>query len=75
MKRTHRKNPMGTVGMDYSKKPAVIETPQPQPPISQMSQMSLMSQIPQSPHPASHSLQYSYPSYKKISKSKRFQKD
>lgn len=67
MNRNHRKNPMGTIGMDYTKKPVIIETSLPQ-------QMS--TPIPQSPHHATSMPSYSYPSsYKKIPKSKRFQKD
>lgn len=68
MNRNHKKNPMGTVGMDYLKRPAIIEMPNPMP--------MQLPQIPQSPHPQQQSVQYSYPSSsKKIPKSKRFQKD
>ncbi len=64
----HPQHKLGTVGMDYNKHPAIIETSPPQP----------IPSIPQSPHPSNTSYcAYSYPSTtkSKISKSKRFQKD
>ena len=66
--RQHKKSNIGTVGMDYKKHQAVIDSciPLPTQPIN----------IPQSPHPSQSSyVQHSYPTTKKIPKSKRFQKD